>query len=582
MKMNRLASLLAIIYLLFAANTKVLSQQTIQEGLNYIDNEQFQNAKKLFQNLVKQTPTAENYYYLGNTYLLLFDVDSVEEYVDTARMNFEMGVIKDAKYALNYVGLGSVKMFQGKKQNAQEYFNKSTEMTRSKDVEVLYRIAQGYIMFDYNDPVAAIEVLTKAMERDKKRVDLYLMRGDAFLLQNDGSRGNADYDEAIRLQPNSPKGYIRSGKVLIRAKNYQGALELYKTGISKDPNYMPSYRELGILYYYAGRYKEAIDEYRKYIKNSDAGLDAKYNFAAFLYLNKDYMEAIDLLRELDKVLNVAKIHRLMGYCYHEVKQSDMAVEQMEQFFKETQPSKILPGDYDYRGRAYFAKSQATAADTAKGIENMFMYAKADTNKAEKILMDLGSSFAKQKKYTKATEIYEQLIKTIKNINSNTYLQLGTSYYFIKNEFAKSIDANAAKILQGSVMADTTFSKLLQLVPNASQANLWKARAKVRLDPQSANLKDAGTSQFLARPYYEKYLELIEKQTDKSKSIKDIIEACWFLGNYSLHGLKDKAKAEEYWKKGLSFDPNYEQLKNILSVSESSKDVNELIGVIKKQ
>ena len=102
MKMNRLASLLAIIYLLFAANTKVLSQQTIQEGLNYIDNEQFQNAKKLFQNLVKQTPTAENYYYLGNTYLLLFDVDSVEEYVDTARMNFEMGVTKDAKYALNY------------------------------------------------------------------------------------------------------------------------------------------------------------------------------------------------------------------------------------------------------------------------------------------------------------------------------------------------------------------------------------------------------------------------------------------------------------------------------------------------
>jgi tetratricopeptide (TPR) repeat protein len=293
------------------------------------------------------------------------------------------------------------------------------------------------------------------------------------------------------------------------------------------------------------------------------------------------MEAIDLLRELDKVLNLAKIHRLLGYCYYEIKQYDLAVEQMEEFFKESQPSKILPGDYDYRGRAYLAKPQATAADTVKGIDNMLMYAKADTAKAEKILMDLGGAFAKQKKYTKATEIYEKLTQITKNVSSNTYLQLGTSYYFIKNEYAKALDANAAKIMQGNIMADTTFSKLLQLVPNSSQANLWKARAKVRLDPQSANLKDAGTSKFLAKPYYEKYLELMEKQTDKTRSVRDIVEACWFLANYSLHGAKDKAKAEEYWKKGLSFDAANEQFKNILSVSESSKDINELLAVIKK-
>lgn len=580
MKITRLASLMTLAYLLLAVQTAAWSQ-TIQDGLKFIDNEQFLNAKKLFQNLVKQNPLPENYYYLGNTYLLLYDIDSADEYIDTAKMNFEMGLTKDPKYALNYVGLGSVRMFAKNKQGALEYFNKATEMTKSKDVEVLYRIAQGYIMFDHNDPVAAIEVLTKAMERDKKRLDLFLMRGDAFMMQNDGSRANADYDEAIRLQPNSPKGYIRSGKVLIRAKNYQTALELYNSGIAKDPTYMPSYRELGELFYYAGRYKEAIDSYRKYINNSDAGLDAKYKFAAFLYLNKDYMEAIDLLRELDKVLKLAKIHRLMGYCYYEVKQYDMAVEQMEEFFKETQPNKILPSDYDYRGRAYLAKTNATAADTVKGIENMYQYAKVDTLVAEKKLTELAEVFFKQKKYVKASEIYEQLLKTVKNVNSNAYFQLGRSYYFIKNEYAKSLEANAAKIAQANIMADTTFSKLLQLVPNSTQANLWKARGKVRLDPQSANLKDAAGAKFLAKPYYEKYVELLDKQTDKSKSIKDLIEACWFLGNFSLHSLQDKAKAEEWWKKGLTYDPNYEQLKNILSVSEQAKNVQELLALIKK-
>lgn len=567
MKITRLASLMTLAYLLLAVQTAAWSQ-TIQDGLKFIDNEQFLNAKKLFQNLVKQNPLPENYYYLGNTYLLMYDIDSADEYIDTAKMNFEMGLTKDPKYALNYVGLGSVRMFAKNKPGALEYFNKASEMTKSKDVEVLYRIAQGYIMFDYNDPVAAIEVLTKAIERDKKRLDLFLMRGDAFLMQNDGSRANADYDEAIRLQPNSPKGYIRSGKVLIRARNYQTALELYNSGIAKDPTYMPSYREKGELLYYAGRYKEAIDEYRKYINNSDAGLDAKYKFAAFLYLNKDYMEAIDLLRELDKVLKLAKIHRLMGYCYYEVKQYDMSVEQMEEFFKETQPNKILPTDYDYRGRAYLAKTNATAADTVKGIENMYQYAKADTTIAEKKLTELAEGFYKQKKYVKAAEIYEQLLKTVKNVNSNAYFKLGLSYYFTKTDKA-------------NILCDTTLSKLLELVPSSTQANLWKARAKVRLEPQSANLKDATGAKFLAKPYYEKYVELMEKQTDRTRSIKDLIEACWFLGNFSLHSLQDKAKAEEWWKKGLSYDPNYEQLKNILSVSEQAKNVQELLALIKK-
>jgi tetratricopeptide (TPR) repeat protein len=580
MRKNFLLSLLSAVYLLFAATHVALSQQTVQDGLKYIDNEQFQNAKKLFQNLVKQDPKAEHYYYLGNTYLLLFDIDSADEYIDTARMNFELGAAKDAKYALNYVGLGSVKMFQKNKQGAVDYFNKAMEMTKSKDIEVLYRIAQGYIMFDYNDPVSAIEVLTKAIERDKKKVELYLMRGDAFLMQNDGSRANTDYDEAIRLQPTSPRGYIRSGKVLIRAKNFQGALELYKTGIEKDPNYMPAYRELGELYYLAGRYKEAIDSYRKYINNSDAGLDAKYKFAAFLYLNKDYMEAIDILRELDKILKLATIHRLMGYCYYEVKQYDMAAEQMEEFFKEANPNKILPTDYDYRGRAYLAKPSATATDSTKGIENIYKYAEKDTSKAEKTLTDLAESFYKQKRYTKSAEIYEKLLTTIKDVNSNAYFKLGLSYYFVRNEYANALQANAAKIDKANIMADTTFSKLLVLVPNSTQANLWKARTKVRLEPNSANLKEGATAKFLAQPYYEKYVELMEKQTDKSKSVRDLIEACWFLGNYSLHSLKDKAKAEEWWKKGLTYDANYEALKNILQTSEQSKDINELMKLIK--
>ena len=94
MKITRLASLMTLAYLLLAVQTAAWSQ-TIQDGLKFIDNEQFLNAKKLFQNLVKQNPLPENYYYLGNTYLLMYDIDSADEYIDTAKMNFEMGTSCD-------------------------------------------------------------------------------------------------------------------------------------------------------------------------------------------------------------------------------------------------------------------------------------------------------------------------------------------------------------------------------------------------------------------------------------------------------------------------------------------------------
>ncbi len=566
MKLNRFFTLLACVWLLLGS-TGAIAQQTLQDAQKFLDIEQFKNAKKVLQNLVKTTPSAENLYHLGNYYLLVYEVDSVEEYIDTARMHFETGLGKDAKFALNKVGLGTVKMFAKQKESANSYFNDARESTKNKDVEVLYRIAQGYTMFDYNDPVAAIEVLTKAMERDKKRVDLYLMRGDAFLMQNDGSRANTDYDEAIRLAPNSAKGYIRSGKVLIRARNYNGALELYKKGIEIDPTYTPAYRELGWLYYLAGRYKEAIDAYRKYIDKSDAGLDAKYQFAAFLFLNKDFMEAIDILRELDKVMNYAPIHRLLGYSYYEIKQCDDAANQMEQFFKESNTSKVLAKDYEYLGKAYLCKP--AGADTTKAIQNLSKFSQLDTTKAEKTMTDLAEMFYKQKKYAKAAEIYEGLIKMKKDVNSNAFFKLGLSYYFAKTD-------------QSNVLADTTFSKLLQLVPSSTQANLFKARAKVRLDPTSTNLKESGAAKFVAKPYYEKYLELMDKQQDKSKSIKDLVEACWFLSNYYLNGMKDKAKAEEMWTKALTYDPTNAQVTDILNVSKSAKDANELLNIIKKQ
>jgi uncharacterized protein HemY len=43
--------------------------QTLQDGVNSIDSDKFAQAKNNFTEMIAKAPVAENYFYLGNTFL---------------------------------------------------------------------------------------------------------------------------------------------------------------------------------------------------------------------------------------------------------------------------------------------------------------------------------------------------------------------------------------------------------------------------------------------------------------------------------------------------------------------------------
>ena len=67
-----------------AAATFVLSfasAQTVAEGINYLDSHKYAKAKEVFNQLIAKSPSAENYFYLGNAYLVQFEpnIDKAKE-----------------------------------------------------------------------------------------------------------------------------------------------------------------------------------------------------------------------------------------------------------------------------------------------------------------------------------------------------------------------------------------------------------------------------------------------------------------------------------------------------------------------
>ena len=155
--------------------------QTLQEGINSADSHKYAQARQTFTDMVAKAATAENYFYLGNSYLTQFEPN-----FDKAQEYFTKGLEADKKSNLNKIGLASIKLGKGNKSGVQE-IQSIVKDSREKDAEVLYRAAEALTMFG-GAPNAdiAIDYLNKAVERSAKNgtpAHYYYTLGDAYRLK---------------------------------------------------------------------------------------------------------------------------------------------------------------------------------------------------------------------------------------------------------------------------------------------------------------------------------------------------------------------------------------------------------------
>ena len=204
-----------------AAATFVLSfasAQTVAEGINYLDSHKYAKAKEVFNQLIAKSPSAENYFYLGNAYLVQFEPN-----FDKAKESFDKGISLDSKSYLNKIGLAAIKMGKGQKSSAITDLTQIAKDSREKDPEVLYRIGEALSMYDNNnDPNLAISFLNKAIEKaaDKDGVPAhyYYTLGDAYRLIKDPGNSMTAYEKASAIAKNKASVFYRMETLWMAAK----------------------------------------------------------------------------------------------------------------------------------------------------------------------------------------------------------------------------------------------------------------------------------------------------------------------------------------------------------------------------
>jgi tetratricopeptide (TPR) repeat protein len=498
--------------------------QTLKQAIDLTNNEQYDEATKMYKKLTQGAPkNGENYYFLGENFF-------AQEMTDSANTYFAKGIELDPNNPLNYVGIGKLLWFAGKTTDGKTNFDKALAMNvTTKNVKVQKEIAKCYTKAETKDLSGALKLLDEATKIDPKNTETPILYGDVYLEQGDGSKAIEQYKKAQTLDTKSCLATLRIGQLYGRAKNYPLAFEFYQNAAKIDSSFAPAYREQAELYYKAGKYEMAKSKYKKFLELSSNNIDARRRYASFLFLSKNYNEAINQLnqvRTVDTTYNV--VNRLLAFSYYEDVKYPEALVFSDLFFSRQliEKNNIIADDYIYRGRilAKLGKDSVGITELQKGLQ-------FDSTKTE-LNSEIASSYYKLKKYADAITYYEIKLKSKKGVTTQDYYNLGKSYYFIKN-FEK---------------ADTTFGSLIKAQPELSNGYLWRAKTKTNFDVDS--------KLGLAKPFYETY---ITKVKDREKEKRDLLEAHRYLGAYYF-AQKDKVNAKLNWEKVLELDPADEKAK----------------------
>ena len=505
--------------------------QTLQDAITKTNNERYQAAAADFRTLIsREASKGDNYFYYGENFFQNGDLDS-------ANMFYQKGVELNATYPLNYVGLGKVLWYKGKTAEAKTQFFKAATLGANKNTEVMRKTAEAYINSDNKNLDEAITILNSAIKIEPKNADNYLLMGDALLEKNPSEGGPAikQYDKFSELNPKSPKGILRAGKLYQRGRNYQLALDLYKKAEEIDPTYAPAYREKAELYHLANQDNKAIESYKKYLElnNSD---EARQRYASFLFVGKQYQNAITEIEAINKSESSdLYLDRILGYSYAELgNKTDTAAYRkgliaINKFFEKSAKTpnfKYAGTDYKYKGILL----SKTGKDSL-GVVEMEKAIVLDPKLEGEMTALVATTWMKAKRYTKAIEMFEKKMGgDPKNLSGQDYFEMGRAYYFGPKDFVK---------------ADSCFSKLTQSIPTFATGYFWRGKANVQQDPKN--------EKWLAKPHYEKALSLV-KPEERVGSKTNVIEACEYLGYYHLT-IKDNAKAKEYFTIIKDLDPN---------------------------
>ncbi|MFO7371416.1 MAG: tetratricopeptide repeat protein [Bacteroidales bacterium] len=516
--------------------------QDMNSALKLINSEQYEEAEKVFDDLIKKDPAnGDLYYYYGEALLKDYLSDtfsnSLNDFAGKAEQLFQEGLKQAPGNVLNQVGMGALTLLRTSDTlKALPYFQqaeaaiplkiKKKEYTPQKAV-ILTKLAAAQLYGKVNNTKKAIAYLNRAKVINPNDPNIYLTLGDVYINFNDASNALANYNQALMKDPKSPLPKIKIGNIYMRVPNLSAARPYFEEAREIDSTFAPVFRSLGELWSMGGRHDLAKQYFYRYMQLSGNTTPAKLRYANSLFRARDYSGAIEVYDEIIKVDNSRNyLNRVAGYSCFEKKPQDLEKGKayMETFFANAKPENIIARDYSYYGRMLYKLANGDSVMLDKAFENLKKAYSMDESD-DKLLSEIASNYYYSKRYKEAIEMFEMKAQKGKEGKADAIF-IARAYYNLK-DFAK---------------AEETFAKIVEEDPSNIDAHLWLARNASNQDPEN--------TLGLAAPKFEAMINQIGTETDKYKNA--LQEAYSYFGYFNITK-KEFGVAKDWYNKIIALD-----------------------------
>ncbi|HEY8898364.1 MAG TPA: tetratricopeptide repeat protein [Niastella sp.] len=511
--------------------------QTIEDAKKDLYYERYKSASAILQPIVKADPANAEAWYLLTKAIILSDSAAP---LQNILAQSPATVRNEPFYQVAY---GSFLLNAGNKDSARYYFDQALDKTREKNPDILSAIAGAHIAAKAGDANYAVELLNKAIDRDKKNPALYTLLGDAYRKLGNGSEAYKTYSLALDKDKQNAAALYRMGKIFVSQKNPEMYLKYFNQVLEADSNYAPALYELYYHYYFTDPQK-ALPYFQQYVAKSDPDKNNDVLYTDLLYLNKQYKEAITKAQQVLSRHNgdsMPRLYKLMAYSYLGMKDTSDAMTSMSKYFAKEVDSNLVAKDYE------------TMADMYATVEGKEDSAIAYYQKTVDLAKDHPDRFHF---YKKLADLYK---------GKKDYLNEGKwlGMYYQDNPKATNIDLFNWGIAnfkaENYAQADTVFGTYIQKYPDQAFGYYWRARTN--------SLADSTMEKGAAIPWYNQLIAILEKDTTSKTNKKWLVEAYGYLAAYQTNQVKDYRSAIENLKKILVIDPANKDAQQYISVLE---------------
>ena len=412
-----------------------------------------------------------------------------------------------------------------------------------KNVDLILALAQVYLDADKTEEIN--ELLAKAKKADKKDPRIFLMEGDIALAKKDVGLACSSYEQAILFDPNCYEAYLKYARAYKSASPSMAIQKLTDlknlAGVPQDI-LLQADKAMAEVHYSNNKFADAAKAYENFIHTDVATESDILSYAFALFMSHDFEASYEIASKgLQKNAESTGFNRLAMYNLIDLKRYDEAKAIADVFFNQLKDVNYSGLDYRYYG----ALLNATQ-DYAGAITQFEKAYELDTTAVE-LLQQISEAYNNNGNYDKGIETYKRYCdalpaeeKTAENI-----FTLAGMYY---DQGTDTVNVALEQRQIALQEADTLYAQVCELAPDSYTGYFYRGHTRSAMDPE--------TTQGLAKPYYEKVVELVLAKNDPRYN-RVLITCYSYLGYYYMLQAKpeDYAISKEYWNKILTIDPN---------------------------